>query len=115
MYAAPKDVRSRFLKWREEYTFNAAQEYAEKLHANGHKDWRVPTKGELAVLFENRAAIGGFDKCRSLTGGWYWSSTAYSSNTHLGWDLCFNGGTFVSTGSSDYDPQSWHRLVRCVR
>jgi hypothetical protein len=35
-------------------TFNQAQEYAAELDAHGHRDWRVPTKGELAVLFSNR-------------------------------------------------------------
>jgi hypothetical protein len=53
MYAPPTDA-SLTMK------FNEAQEYATKLDAHGHKDWRVPTKAELNVLFNNRAAIGGY-------------------------------------------------------
>jgi len=64
MYATPADAPLT-------YTFNQAQKYAEKLDAHGHKDWRAPTKGELNVLFQNRAAIGGFDESGSLPAGWY--------------------------------------------
>ena len=55
--------------------FNDAQEYAAKLDAHGHKDWRVPTKAELNVLFNNRAAIGGLDITGSSPAGWYWSAS----------------------------------------
>ena len=53
---------------------DAAVIHASKIDAHGHKDWRVPTKAELSVLFENRAAIGGFDTTGSTLEGWYWSS-----------------------------------------
>jgi hypothetical protein len=33
------------MKWKQ------AMEYAAKLDAHGHQDWRAPTKGELNVLF----------------------------------------------------------------
>ena len=56
-------------------TFNEAADYAAKLDAHGLHDWRVPTKGELNVLFNNRAAIGGFNVSGSPPGGWYWSSS----------------------------------------
>ena len=38
------------------HTFNleGAQKYAKNLDAYGHNDWRVPSKGELNVLWENR-------------------------------------------------------------
>jgi hypothetical protein len=70
MYATPADAPLT-------YTFNEAQKYASELDAHGHRDWRVPTKGELSMLFENRAAIGGFDESGSKTAGsWYWSCNA---------------------------------------
>src|SRR5712671_3680952 len=53
------------------YTFHEALGYASKLNAvraYNHEDWRVPKKNELDVLFNNRAAIGGFDESGS-----YWS------------------------------------------
>lgn len=35
--------------------------------------WRVPDRGELNELFNNRATIGSFDESEPT--GWYWSST----------------------------------------
>src|SRR5437763_4259493 len=42
-------------------TFNEAANYALHLDAHGHQDWRLPSRAELNVLFNNRSAIGGFD------------------------------------------------------
>ncbi len=64
-------------------------EYAAKLDAHGHTDWRAPTKGELNVLFRNRTAIGGFDESGSDPAGWYWSS---SPDLSLAWGQRFNDG-----------------------
>ena len=68
MYATPADAKLT-------YTFNQAQKYAAGLDAHGRQDWRVPTKSELNVLFQNRTAIGGFNETGSYPAGWYWSST----------------------------------------
>src|SRR5947209_3092432 len=70
MYATPADA-ALTMEWTQ------AMKYAEELDAHGHRDWRVPTKGELNLLFNNRAAIGGFDESGSYPAGWYWSSTAF--------------------------------------
>src|SRR5579872_840919 len=56
--------------------FNQAQEYAAKLDAHGQKDWRVPSKAELNVLFNNRVAVGGFDVTGEYPAGWYWSASS---------------------------------------
>jgi hypothetical protein len=56
-------------------SFNQAQEYARRLVAHGHNDWRVPTKSELNLLFRNRRAIQGFDISGSHPAGRYWSSS----------------------------------------
>jgi hypothetical protein len=67
MFTAAQDASER-------YSYSEAWEIADILNARkhlGHDDWRVPTKAELNVLFNNRAAIGNFDK----TGERYWSST----------------------------------------
>jgi hypothetical protein len=53
MYATPSDAPTTM-------TFQEASDYAAGLDALGHRDWRVPTKAELNVLFTNSAAIGGF-------------------------------------------------------
>jgi hypothetical protein len=69
MYATPADASLTM-------TLSEARAiFAAKLDAHGHKDWRVPTKAELNVLFNNRAAIGGFDISGSVPAGWYWSSS----------------------------------------
>ena len=66
MYATPLDAPLT-MKWKD------AVSYAKKLDAHGHNDWHLPTKGELNVLFNNRAAIGGFNTGGSVPAGWYWS------------------------------------------
>ena len=68
MYAAPADAPLTM-------KFNQATVYAAKLDTHGHKDWRVPTKAELNVLFNNRAAVGGFNVTGSNPASWYWSAS----------------------------------------
>jgi len=99
MYTTPKDAPLT-MRWK------AAMEYAAKLDAHGHDDWRVPTKSELNVLFNNRAAIGGFDVSGSLPAGWYWSSRDYYG---LAWAQRF------SDGHQSYDYKSSDSSLRCVR
>lgn len=89
------------------YTFNQAQKYAAGLDVHGHKDWRAPTKGELNVLFQNRAAIGGFNETGSSPAGWYWSSTQDTSN--IAWAQRLSGG------GQDFDYEYYGSSLRCVR
>jgi hypothetical protein len=100
MYATPADATLTM-------KFNDAQEYADKLDAHGHKDWRVPTEDELNVLFNNRAAIGGFDLSGSYPAGWYWS--ALPGNDWLAWGQSF------SDGSELINTTDTHSSVRPVR
>jgi len=67
----------------------------------------VPTKAELNALFNNRAAIGGFDRGGSDPPGWYWSSS--SGNTWGAWGQRFSGGF---QGYVNKDIHSFVRLVR---
>lgn len=53
--------------------WRCAAEFAKACRANGHCDWRMPTIGELEVMFNNQSAIGGFGN------DWYLSS----SKTHI--------------------------------
>ena len=84
MYVAPTDVSLTM-------TFDAATEYAIELDAHGHRDWRLPTKAELNVLFNNQAALGGFDVSGSAPGGRYWSSS--QDNCWGAWGQRFRDGT----------------------
>ncbi len=58
--------------------FNTAANYAKNLEFGGKKDFRVPSKEELNVLFENRekgALKGTFNLDCWSHAGYYWSST----------------------------------------
>ena len=88
-------------------TFKSAHEYAARLDAHGHKDWRVPTPDELNVLFENRAAIGAFDVSGSEKAGWYMTSEA--SDETYAW------GQRFSDGYRGFDFKDLGASLRCVR
>jgi hypothetical protein len=59
------------------YNWDKGAAYCSAVEAYGDTDWRVPTHGELNVLFQNRAAIGGFNQAGDPErgGGGYWTST----------------------------------------
>jgi hypothetical protein len=87
MYAMPADAPLPM-------AFNEAADYAKtanSLKVFGHNDWRLPTKAELNVLFNNRAAIGGFDETGWGIAAWYWSSSR-SKHDHA-WGQRFSDGT----------------------
>lgn len=67
----------------------------------------MPTKGELNVLFNNRAAIGGFNVSGSGPAGWYWSASP--GNQWGAWGQQFYDGR-------QYDIFNDYLMsVRCVR
>ncbi len=91
------------------YTFNGAGDYVATLNRErylGHDDWRMPTKGELNVLFNNRAAIGGFDLSGSNPAGWYWSS---AEGYNGAWAQRFSDGTRF------WGLKYYESSLRCVR
>jgi hypothetical protein len=85
-----------------------AMEYASSVAAHGHRDWRVPTKDELSVLFSNRAAIGGFVESGSGAARWHWSST-HGKDDEKAWAQLF------SDGQSYYDTVYDDCSLRIVR
>lgn len=91
------------------YTQNKATEYCSALQALGHHDWRLPTKNELNVEFNNRAAIGGFDSSDRNT--WYWSSSRRYDGYDAAWAQRFSDGNRTFLNSSYFDDFS----LRCVR
>jgi hypothetical protein len=104
MYVTPNDAPLT-------YTFNAAQKYAAGLNkqkAHDHDDWRVPTKSELNVLFNNRAAIGGFDESGSYPVGWYRSSS--QDYNFIAWTQRFSDGL-----QNDFSFKDNASSLRCVR
>jgi len=101
MYTTPADAPGGT------YTFNEAAAYAAKLDAYGHQDWRVPTNAELNVLFNNRAAIGGFNLTGSYPAGWYWSASQNGAGPAHG--QRFEDGSQDTYGKGD------HSSLRCIR
>jgi len=103
MYATPADAPTTF-------TFKKAAKYAKNLDAHGHKDFRVPTKSELNVLYQNRdkgKLKGTFNETGSDPAGWYWSSSQ-TSNIKA-WDQRF------SVGCQYYHFRLISSSLRCVR
>lgn len=103
MYAAPNDAPLT-MKWKD------AMEFAAKFKGHGHDDWRVPTRSELNVLFNNRAAIGGFNETGSRPNGWYCSSSLDYFN--IAWGQRFSDGQPDRFKFTFEDDNSSLRLVR---
>lgn len=100
-------------------SFNEAQKYAEDCKAHGHADWRLPTKAELNVMFNNRAAIGGFSETGSGPSTWYWSSTT-TTNLYAFYGAAPDSRRFpfvrrFTDGLEDCDYLYPTAAVRCVR
>ena len=76
-------------------TFKDADCFAKTLRVHGYKDWRLPARGELKLLFNNRAEIGGFTTApRSSAGAhWYWSSTECAEDPRNVWAVSFASGS----------------------
>jgi uncharacterized protein (TIGR02145 family) len=77
----------------------AAQACAD-LVLNEYDDWFLPSRDELAQLYNNRTSIGGFQNLD------YWSSSEYYS---AAWRFFFGAGNTYDSGKSTYD------CVRAVR
>ena len=89
------------------YSWKKGAEYCSALESGGHRDWRVPTKSELHVLFQNRDAIGGFNMSGSYPAVWYWSSSPFDYDS--AWDQRF------SDGDQGIDLKRDGSSLRCVR
>jgi hypothetical protein len=81
---------------------NRAAQICAALEVNGFKDWFLPSKDELDLMYKNLAAkgLGGF------SGGWYWSSSEYG---RYSWFQRFSDG--LQGSSAKYYTGS----VRAVR
>ena len=90
-------------------TWSGACEMCELLRLGGFSDWRLPTQGELAILYNERNIIGGFETMNNTQ---YWSSTPHAYKS--GFYMCLN---FTNGNIGDYINASNHQplAVRCVR
>jgi hypothetical protein len=68
-----------------------------RANALGHHDWRVPSKGELNTLWENRPKgklAGTFNESGSNPGGWYWASS--QDYGYSAWSQRFSDGSLYN-------------------
>ena len=79
--------------------------YVNQHRTNTGKDWCVPSKDELNILYENLTQIGNFS---TSTNPWYWSSSESSSNN--AWFQLFSSGDQNPTTKNNTN-----RRVRCIR
>lgn len=73
LYVQPRDMPQAM-------TWQAASKGAKIYEGYQHNDWRVPTKGELKVMYENAAALG-LDKDDQ----WHWASDVNPQNDDTAW------------------------------
>lgn len=74
-------------------TMGIAAKVCNDLVLGGFSDWYLPSKLELELMYEQKAAIGGFTQYG------YWSSTEHGNGT--AWVEYFNTGTKATTMKSD--------------
>ena len=93
-------------------TFYEAGKYVAKMNKEktlSHDDWRLPTEGDLSMLFNHRADIGNFGLSSSAKSCLYWSDKLIKQD-----DLAilkdFRTGEFVVDCAASYK-----HSVRCVR
>ena len=91
------------------YNWYLGKDYCHNSQAHGHDDWRVPSRSERNVLFENRAKgnlKGTFNETGSNPAGWYLSSYTYAKEQ---WPQNF------SDGEEDFARLIYPASLRCVR
>jgi len=88
-------------------TKSGGDDMCKQIRLGGFSDWRLPTQGELAILYNERNKTGGFTNTR------YWSSTPHQQ---------VGGGFFVcidfSDGKMGYHLDMFNQqplAVRCIR
>ena len=88
-------------------TWGTVKSMCENSVIGGKTDWRLPTKDELMVLYNERNYIGGFT---TTPGNYnrYWSSSSSGSNYH--YTISFYSGEIYEIKESDF-----YQSARCVR
>ncbi len=71
--------------------WDTANSMCENSILGGYTDWRLPTKEELMVLYNNRELIGGFEDSS------YWSSTSYGYSSY--YYISFGTGSLYTKDS----------------
>ena len=89
-----------------EVEWESANNLCENSTVGGFTDWRLPTKEELAVLYNNKDLIGNFIIMHST---YYWSSSSAGNNSVYG--MHFGNGSLTVLPCNTYSDY----CVRAVR
>ncbi|HET9905586.1 MAG TPA: DUF1566 domain-containing protein, partial [Anaerolineales bacterium] len=73
------------LKEEGKYSWTAAQRRCGAYKSGGFSDWRLPTRDELGVMYDNRKHLGNYTK------GIYWSGT--EDGKDIAWGVNFINGS----------------------
>jgi len=79
-------------------TWSSAKSMCESSIVGGYTDWRLPTKDELMILYNNKEKIGGFDD--TYTGS-YWSSSLTSSGSYTYYIDFYDGNIYTAYSTSN--------------
>lgn len=102
LYVQTKDISDKAIDW------ESAKLLCENSTVGDFNDWRLPTIEELATIYNNKRAIGGFrDSIPSSSN--YWSLSVSPSNDSYYYALNF------SNGQSSTKKSSYSNYVRAVR
>jgi hypothetical protein len=97
-------------------SWDVASSMCENSVSDNYTDWRLPTKDELMILYNNRTVIGGFvTESTDTRYTRYWSSTP-SSSGYPHWYQYFSSGE--QGNSNDYNGYYYYspsNRCRCVR
>jgi hypothetical protein len=104
------------------YNWTDADSQAKNYQGGGLTNWRLPDRGELDLIYQNRTTIGGFSNAG------YWSSTVYNSNnvyfqnfstSSLGYYYYYTSSssstTTINPGDQDWGARGNSFRVRAVR
>jgi hypothetical protein len=86
-----------------EYDWYDALSVARDYRGGGYSDWRLPTKDELNLIYQNLKNIGNWGDND------YWSSSEEEDNSSNAWEQWFN------EGSQTTSPKGYSWAVRAVR
>lgn len=103
LYVQTKDISNERLDWK------SVKLLCENSTAGNFNDWRLPTIEELAVIYNNKRAIGNFSDSISenkVTDNWYFSSSLNGNYPNV---LDFRTG---QQGQSDLSAKHYARAVR---
>ncbi len=87
-----------------EMEWKKAVYYCQNLQLNGRRDWRLPTKSELATTFPLN------EHFPNLVDSYYWSSTTNKDYDYYAWGLTATTGYMFNDGN-----KTSYYYVRCVR